>query len=396
MRNIHFSLTRNDLNKPGKATFAALFALVVSARALLITVIPLQAHAMLGDAQKVSMLYFCVSIIGLCGAMTVPVLVAKLRRRWVFSAGAGAAIVASIFFAMQTLEGLIIGMVFQVFSITALEITLNLYMMEYIPRKEIGKFEPMRIFTAAGVWAVGPWLGIFLKTYFDEDAPFIGTSIAATAILTAFWYLRFNDDPIVSNMKKKPTNPIRFVGRFFSQPRLILAWFLAFGRSSWWSMFFIYAPIFVVESGMGETFSGLIVSIGISFVFLVPVWGKIGTRWGIRRLLTIGYIGAGTLAISISFMSDAPWVAIGLLISAAFAASMIDGAGNIPFLRSVHPHERPEMTAVFMTYRDFGQLAPPAVFSIVLRSFELSAVFFAGGIGMLALAGLSRSIPKRL
>ena len=91
-----------------------------------------------------------------------------------------------------------------------------------------------------------------------------------------------------------------------------------------------------------------------------------------------------------------PWVAIGLLILATYAASMIDGAGNLPFLRSVHPHERPEMTAVFMTYRDFGQLAPPAVFSIVLRSFELSAVFFAGGIGMLALAGLSLSIPKRL
>jgi predicted MFS family arabinose efflux permease len=209
-------------------------------------------------------------------------------------------------------------------------------------------------------------------------------------------YLRFNDDPIVSNMKKKPTNPIRFIGRFFSQPRLTLAWFLAIGRSSWWSMFFIYASIIVVESGMGETFSGFIVSIGISFVFLVPVWGKIVTLWGIRRLLTIGYIGAGIFAFSISFMSVSPWVAIGLLISAAFAASMIYGAGNILFLRSVHPHERPEMTAVFMTYRDFGQLAPPAVFSIVLRSFELSAVFFAVGIGMLALAGLSRSIPKRL
>jgi len=260
----------------------------------------------------------------------------------------------------------------------------------------MGKFEPMRIFSAASVWAVGPWLGIFLKTHFGEYAPFIGTSITATVILSAFWYLRFSDDPIVSNMKKKPTNPIRFIGRFFSQPRLTLAWFLAIGRSSWWSMFFIYASIIVVESGMGETFSGLIVSIGISFVFLVSVWGKIGTRWGIRRLLTIGYIGAGIFAISISFMSDSPWVAIGLLISAAFAASMIDGAGNIPFLRSVHPHERPGMTAVFMTYRDFGQLAPPAVFSIVLRSFELSAVFFAGGIGMLALAGLSLSIPKRL
>ena len=86
------------------------------------------------------------------------------------------------------------------------------------------------------------------------------------------------------------------------------------------SMFFIYAPIFVVESGMGETFSGFIVSIGISFVYLVPVWGKIGTRWGIRRLLTIGYIGAGTFAISISFMSNSSWVAIGLLILSYFCS----------------------------------------------------------------------------
>jgi hypothetical protein len=147
--------------------------------------------------------------------MTVPALVATLRRRWVFSAGAVAAIVASVFFAMQTLECLVIGMVFQVFSITALEITLNLHLMEYIPRKEMEKFEPMRVFSAAGVWAVGSWLGIFLKTYFGEYAPFIGTSVTPTAILSAFWYLRFNDDSIVSNMKKKPTNPIRFIGRFF-------------------------------------------------------------------------------------------------------------------------------------------------------------------------------------
>lgn len=95
-------------------------------------------------------------------------------------------IVASVFFAMQTFEGLVIGMVFQVFFITALEIRLNLYLMEYIPRKEMGKFEPMRVFSVAGVWAVGPWLGIFLKTHFGEYAPFICTRVTATAILSAF------------------------------------------------------------------------------------------------------------------------------------------------------------------------------------------------------------------
>ena len=396
MRNIHFSLVREDLNKPGKSTFAALFALVVSARALLITVIPLQAHALLGDAQKVSLLYLIISAVGLCGALSVPLLVVRLRRRWIFSAGSVAAIAASVFFSLQTFESLVIGMVLQVFSIAALEITLNLYLMDYIPRREMGRFEPMRVFAGAGVWALGPWLGVFLKTNLGPSAPFVLSGIAALITLLFFWVLRFNDDPVVSPMKRKPNNPLKFVGRFFSQPRLTLAWFLAMGRSAWWSMFFVYAPIYVVENGLGETFSGVIVSIGISFVFLVPVWGRIGRRWGIRQLLTFGYLGAGIMAISIAFASGAPWLAVGFLISGAFAASMVDGAGNVAFLRAVHPHERPEMTAVFTTYRDFGQLAPPAVFSVLLKSFELPVVFVAGGLGMIVLSGLSRYLPKRL
>ena len=186
-----------------------------------------------------------------------------------------AAIVASVFFAMQTLEGLVIGMVFQVFSITALEITLNLHLMEYIPRKEMGKFEPMRVFSATGVWAVGPWLCIFLKTHFGEYAPFIGTSFTAIAILSAFWYLRFNDDPVVSDMKKKLTNPIRFVGRFFSQPRLMLAWSLAFGRSSWCRCSSFMHLFLLSKVGWGKRFQVLSSLLESRLCIWFPYGGKL-------------------------------------------------------------------------------------------------------------------------
>ena len=41
---------------------------------------------------------------------------------------------------------------------------------------------------------------------------------------------------------------------------------------------------------------------------------------------------------------------------AGFGAEMIDGAGNLLFLRAVHPYERSEMTTVFVSYRDVAQL----------------------------------------
>jgi hypothetical protein len=53
------------------------------------------------------------------------------------------------------------------------------------------------------------------------------------------------------------------------------------------------------------------------------------------------------------------------------------------------------MTAVFVSYRDFSQFAPPAVFSVVLSIFQLPAVFVTGGIMMLGMAGLCRYIPRR-
>jgi hypothetical protein len=75
---------------------------------------------------------------------------------------------------------------------------------------------------------------------------------------------------------------------------------------------------------------------------------------------------------------------------------VVDGAGNIPFLRAVRPLERPSMTTVFSTYRDAAAVAPPGVFSLLLRLFELPAVFAVSGIGMAALALLSRHIPRKM
>ncbi len=90
-----------------------------------------------------------------------------------------------------------------------------------------------------------------------------------------------------------------------------------------------------------------------------------------------------------------PWMGFGLLLCAAIVASIIDGAGNMLFLRAVHPHERAEMTSVFVTFRDCAQTVPPGIFSLILRVFPLPAVFVAGGLAMLAMARLARHIPKR-
>jgi hypothetical protein len=128
----------------------------------------------------------------------------------------------------------------------------------------------------------------------------------------------------------------------------------------------------------------------------VPLWGWVGRRHGVRRLLIGGYGAAALLTLAVFAVADMAWVGVAVLIAAAFTAGSIDGAGNVPFLRAVRPLEREPMTTVFTTYRDAAAVAPPGAFTLLLKVFELPVVFLVSGAGMLLLAGLARHIPRRL
>lgn len=396
MRNIHLPIWLGTPGLPRPGVFVALFTLAVWPRTLLITVIPLQAFAYLGDVQKVSVLYLVVSVLGLCGSLSIPWLVHRLRRRWLFSLGTLATLAAALLFASHDFAFFLLGMVCQIFAIASLEITLNLYLMDHIPRRELDRFEPLRVFFAGSAFALGPLLGVLLQKNVAYWAPFACVSVLVLILFGFFWFLRLTENPAVAPMKRSPPSPLTYLVRFFVQPRLRLAWVLAFGRSGWWSMFFIYAPIYAVAAGLGETAGGAIVSIGSASVFLAPLWGRLGRSVGMRRLLVAGYLAGGiaTLAV-VAFMAE-PWLGAAALVFAALATGIIDGAGNLPFLRAVHPLERPEMTTVFATYRDAAQMAPPGLYSLLLKLFELPAVFVAGGGGLLILAFFARYIPRRL
>lgn len=94
----------------------------------------------------------------------------------------------------------------------------------------------------------------------------------------------------------------------------------------------------------------------------------------------------------------APGIALTLLSCGLMAMGTGGGlaAGDVPFLRAVHPHERPEMTTVYNTFRGVSQTAPPGVFAIPLKAFELPAVFLAGGAAMAGLAWFCKYLPRRL
>ena len=375
--------------------FASLFLLTVSCRTVLLAVIPLQALALLGSAQAVSVMFLLVSSLSVVTSLLLPALILRIRTRRAFHLAAAISILGSLLLAVPVLPVFVLGMVCSAISTVAFELTLNLYIMHLILRRDIARFEPKRVIFVVTSFTIGPGLGVWLQAWAGHFAPFAVTIVMAVISVAWFRHLGLREAGARQYLRNAP-NPLVHVRRYFAQPRLRLAWFLALARASWWSTFMFYAPIYAVAVGLGEGGGGALVSAGMATAFSVGLWARYRVRNGTRSLLMLGFVLSGVSSIVVTVFAHSPLAGAALLLLATLLTSSLDAVGNTPFLRAVRPLQREEMTGVFSIYRDMSQLLPPALFAVILGVLPVHAVFAAAGVWMLVTAWFARYLPRRL
>ena len=381
---------------PGARSLAALYAMESFARATVVSLIPIEALRLLENARSVSMLFLVVSFAGLAATLTVPWLVRKLARRWVYTLGAIMLAGATASMTVGTLPFLALGLVLRIGAVVMMTVCLSLYILDHVERTEYTRAEPRRLMYAGVAWMIGPTLGAWLSEAVGLWATYLLSSVAALACLTYFWRLRLRDTETLTVFQGHSPNPFRHVARYAQQPRLVFAWIAAVGRYVWWVMFFIYLPIYVVESGFSRVAAGALISAGTGFLLLLPLFARFVRRFGIRAVLRIGFTVSGVLTISAALLAGWPVLAIAVLLVSTLAMISLDAVANLPFMLLVRRGERTEMTTVYSTYRDIGEICTPALFTVLLTFAALPAVFAATGVLMLALSLLARTVHPRL
>jgi len=382
----------------GARTFAALYAVESFARATVSSVIPIQAYELVRDEQAVSLLYTLVALLGLSATLFMPLLIQRFSRRYVYSLGVGLLAVGSLAFMTDSLPGQIGGMLARVMGASALAITLNLYIMDHIRKTDFMQSESLRMAWSMLAWTAGPALGVVLYARFGLAAPHLAVLGFAIALLALFWFFRLTDNQQIRPGTTPAANPLKNIGRFVAQPRLRLAWLIAFGRSCFWTTFFIYSPLLMVVTGQGKLYGGLLVSAGNALLFTAIYWGRAGERFGARMTMTVAFFGiAGALIVAGAFGEALPLAAGAMLLVAALFAVALDALGSTPFMRAVRTRERAQMTAVYRTYLDLSELTPPLIYSVVLIFTGLGGVFVTLGL-FCAVCGLIvwRHLPRSM
>ncbi len=383
---------------PGNAAwaFAALFFLESVARASVATVIPLHAYDLLGDKQQVSLLYTSISLIALAMSFAIPFMIRAFSRRWSYTLGACCVGVCGLLLALDTKFGQGAGMLARTFGAATLNIALNLYIMDHIRKTDMVRSEPLRYAISTLAWIVSPVAGVLLYQRWGIGATALLPLTGAALLLVVFWYLRLSEKGPIRPGKLAAANPVVSIGRFWSQPRMRLAWLIAFARSAYWVTFFIYIPILMVEGEAGPLAGALAIAAGNAMLLnnlLVTGWAR---RHSLRTMIALALGGGAAFVVLTGVFGVAqPVMAASMMVAAAFFISMLDGLGPIPFLRAVRAHERPQMTTVYRTYLDASELIPPFLYVFAFMAFGFSGAFYTLAIILFATAALVwRFLPR--
>lgn len=375
---------------------ARLNAIECFSRALLVGVIPLLALEALGSKQAVTQAYLLASLLTLSVTLNFASLERWLKRRWVVTLAAGFSLVAATILWFGSGYELAAAIGLQKAAGSMFAVCLSLYIMDYIGRKDLIITESRRIFYSGVAWIVGPTLGIWMWNSVGHWTPFVLCMISALAAISYFWYLRLGSNELISRAKTRSVNPLKLIPRYFSQPRLRIAYLITLTRSIFWMSLFIYGPIYVVEAGLPSWVAGALISMTSALMLASPLTRRLVGRYGTRIVIVVAQNLCAGAMVLLYLTGEPKPVGLVFWILASLGAAALDVVGNIPFMRMVRAHERTEMTMIFSTWREASNLLTPMLVMLVLLVAPIEVFYLLLAL-LLMLASVAASfLPRRL
>ena len=379
---------------PGVAEFATIAGLEALVRGATLAAFPLLMYRAWGDAQRVSELYFVVGLISLMTALAVPLLAQHLQRRRVYVTGL-------LFYVLSAACGMLggkwvgIALLCNTMAAATSFVCFNAYVLDHVAKSEFARLESLRMFYGSLGWVLGPALGVYLLRYW-HGAPFLMAGLGASSILFFIWKIRLGNGRAMTRQAASASHPWVYLKRFFLQPRLIGGWLFAVMRSCGWWIYFVYLGIYAVEHGLGDSVGGIATSVANMGLITAPLLFRWVQRRSVRSAIRAGFLLGAICFVLATLLSSIPWATVGALVLGSYCLVLLDVCAGLPFLMSVKPSERTEMSAVYSSFRDVSGILSPGLAWLVLQVTDVSGVFAAGGCALLLAWTISGRLHPQL
>jgi len=232
------------------------------------------------------------------------------------------------------------------------ESSFGIIFRDSVSSKELNRAESL-LYTLLNIgWLVGPLIAGFFLVKFGILSVFMAATGFFTISLIFFLTMHFK--PKQKKIKKINRNIKLNLLDFIKNKDLHLPYLITTGLAIWWTLIFIYTPLFIIEAGLSEFYVALF--IGLAMLPLVLFEYKVGLlseKLGLKLFFILGFTGLFIVGLICFFISNILIILLLIIIGSIFAA-FIEPLKDTFFFKSIKQKDEEKYFPIYNTSRYLG------------------------------------------
>ncbi|MBI4116761.1 MFS transporter [Candidatus Pacearchaeota archaeon] len=236
-------------------------------------------------------------------------------------------------------------------------------------------------------WVLGPLLGSLILVQFGHSAIFFAAALLIFLGFILFKISGINDSNKVKNVSN---NVLGNFFDFFRDKERVISYIVSLGVTIWWSLIYLYIPLFIIDSGLKEKDIGIFLFFtAIPLILFEYVFSRMAGKYGFKKFFLFGYIMVSLIALIAFFMTNVYWI-LGILVLGSVGMAMLEPTTEAYFfkiLKSKKDENRfygPYNTAI-ETGLIIGKFAP----AVFLVFFPFKSIFLLYSILLFAVFAIA-------
>jgi MFS family permease len=236
-------------------------------------------------------------------------------------------------------------------------------------------------------WVIAPIIAGFIANKYGLKEVFL---FAAGILLINSFLFRVLAIKDGRKNKKIDKKPLKQFFNYFKNKERVYAYFLGGGVSLWWSLIYIYIPVYLYELGMGEKIVGYFLgAVVLPLIATEYYFGKLAGKKGFKKIFLIGYLILSISAFIVFFIPNI-YIILAILIIASLGTGMLESTTESYFFDIITPGQRDKYYGPYNTTIELNAFLGSLIPAIILLFFPFKTIFlfFAGAMLILSLISL--------
>ncbi|NCO11699.1 hypothetical protein CO038_02360 [Candidatus Pacearchaeota archaeon CG_4_9_14_0_2_um_filter_39_13] len=231
-------------------------------------------------------------------------------------------------------------------------------------------------------WVIGPFVGGYIASFLGNNYVFLFAFLLCFAGLMTFIFSKVNDS---NRTIKTDGDFFRNFFEFFRDRQRMSAYLFRGGTFIWWTLIYIFMPLYIIESGLGGIWVGyFLFAVAVPLIVSEYIFSKMAKHYGYRKIFMTGFFIAFVFAIAAFFSRDI-YVDMLLLIFAAFGIAMLEPTTEAYFLEVSSRKDINRFYGPFNTSVDVMQFIGKVLAALMLFFFAFEYLFLLFAFFMLVM-----------